>query len=144
MTPEDVASFWHNGFAGPFALETPLDQIIELRNRYEEVVVARHKQPLYGRHSLRDWHLIDDGLERLLTQDSIVSRVACLLGPDLLLWRSDILPRPPGGGLAARHQNWERIDGGRSKRLPRTVLPRPLAAQPSARNHAWSPSMDSE
>lgn len=104
MSPEDVANFWHDGFAGPFALETPADQLEELSDRYEHVVRKRLPQPLYDRRTLLDWHLVDVELEHLLTQDAIVNRVACLLRPDLLLWRSEILHKPPDGRATVWHQ----------------------------------------
>jgi non-heme Fe2+,alpha-ketoglutarate-dependent halogenase len=104
VSPEDVVSFWHDGFAGPFALETPADQLEELSDRYRYLVRKRLPQPLYDRRTLLDWHLVDVELERLLTQDAIVNRVARLLCPDLLLWRSEILYKPPDGRAAVWHQ----------------------------------------
>jgi non-heme Fe2+,alpha-ketoglutarate-dependent halogenase len=104
VSPEDVESFWHDGFAGPFALQTPADQLEELSDRYEYVVRKRLPQPLYSRRTLLDWHLVDVELERLLTQDAIVNRVTCLLCPDLLLWRSEILHKPPDGRATVWHQ----------------------------------------
>jgi non-heme Fe2+,alpha-ketoglutarate-dependent halogenase len=104
VSPEDVESFWHDGFAGPFALQTPADQLEELSDRYRYLVRKRLPQPLYDRRTLLDWHLVDVELERLLTQDAIVNRVARLLCPDLLLWRSEILYKPPDGRAAVWHQ----------------------------------------
>jgi non-heme Fe2+,alpha-ketoglutarate-dependent halogenase len=104
VSPQDVASFWHDGFAGPFALETPAGQLEELSDRYRYLVRKRLPQPLYDRRTHLDWHLVDVELERLLTQDAIVNRVARLLCPDLLLWRSEILYKPPDGRAAVWHQ----------------------------------------
>ena len=111
MTPEEVTSFWRNGFAGPFTLGLPGDQLAELSDRCERIVVERWQQPLYGRYALRDWHLVDEDLERLFTQDAIVGRVAQLLGPDLLLWRSKIFYKPPGADAIGWHQEWGLFDG---------------------------------
>jgi len=111
MTPDEVASFWRNGFAGPFTLGLPADQLGDLSDRCERIVVDRRQQPLYGRYALRDWHLVDDDLERLFTQDAIVARVAQLLGPDLLLWRSKIFYKPPGADAIGWHQEWGLFDG---------------------------------
>jgi non-heme Fe2+,alpha-ketoglutarate-dependent halogenase len=111
MTPEEVENFWQNGFAGPFTLGLPADRLGELSDWCEEVVVERRRQPLYGRYALRDWHLIDEDFERLFTHDAIVGRVAQLLGPDLLLWRSKIFYKPPGADAIGWHQEWGKFDG---------------------------------
>jgi ectoine hydroxylase-related dioxygenase (phytanoyl-CoA dioxygenase family) len=111
MTPEEVAKFWENGFAGPFTLGMPDDLLADLGDRCEQIVVERRQQPLYGRYALRDWHLVDDDLERLFTQDAITGRVAQLLGPDLLLWRSKIFYKPPGADAIGWHQEWGLFDG---------------------------------
>lgn len=111
MSPEEVESFWQNGFAGPFTLGLPADELEALSNRCERMVVERWQQPLYGRYALRDWHLVDEGLEQLFTQPAIVERVAQLLGPDLLLWRSKIFYKPPGADAIGWHQEWGLFDG---------------------------------
>lgn len=111
MTPEEVENFWRNGFAGPFTIPLPADELAELGHRYERVVVERHTQPLYGRYALRDWHLVDEALERVFTHDAIVNRVAQLLGPNLLLWRSKIFYKPPGADAIGWHQEWGKFDG---------------------------------
>lgn len=111
MTPEEVANFWNNGFAGPFILDLPEDHLMDLGDRCERIVVERRRQPLYGRYALRDWHLVDADLERLFTQDAIVGRVGQLLGPDLLLWRSKIFYKPPGADAIGWHQEWGKFDG---------------------------------
>src|SRR5215207_4588168 len=111
MTPEEVTSFWRNGFAGPFTLGLPQMQVAELSDKCEQIVVERRQQPLYGRYALRDWHLVDDDLARLFTQPAIVGRVAQLLGPDLLLWRSKIFYKPPGADAIGWHQEWGKFDG---------------------------------
>jgi non-haem Fe2+, alpha-ketoglutarate-dependent halogenase len=111
MTPEEVTSFWQNGFAGPFTLDLPDDQLAELSDWCEQTVVDRRQHPTYGRYALRDWHLVNDGLERLFTDNGIVGRVAQLLGPDLLLWRSKIFYKPPGADAIGWHQEWGLFDG---------------------------------
>lgn len=111
MTAAEVEAFWRNGFAGPFPLDIPADELAELGNQCERIVVERQSHPLYDRYALRDWHLVDKDLERLFTQDAIVNRVAQLLGPDLLLWRSKIFYKPPGADAIGWHQEWGKFDG---------------------------------
>lgn len=111
MSPEEVENFWRNGFAGPFTLPLPADELAELGNRCERIVEERQEQPLYGRYALRDWHLVDPELEKVFTHEAIVKRVAQLLGPDLLLWRSKIFYKPPGADAIGWHQEWGKFDG---------------------------------
>jgi len=111
MSPEEVAGFWQNGFAGPFTLGLPPDQLAELSDRCERIVVERWQHPLYSRYALRDWHLVDHDLELLFTSNAIVDRVTQLLGPDLLLWRSKIFYKPPGADAIGWHQEWGLFDG---------------------------------
>ena len=111
MTQEEIDGFWRNGFAGPFELRTPTEELAQLADRYEEVVARRRQHPLYNRYSLRDWHLVDEDLERLFTEDAIVNRTAALLGDDLLLWRSKIFLKPAGGAAIGWHQEWGSFDG---------------------------------
>lgn len=85
--------------------------IAELSERLAGVVTGRQRSPLYGRHSQRDWHLLDPVLEALMTQDAILGRVASILGPDLLLWRSKIFHKAPDDGVIGRHQEWGDFDG---------------------------------
>jgi non-heme Fe2+,alpha-ketoglutarate-dependent halogenase len=111
LTVEETARFWRDGFVGPFTLDISSDHCAELGNRYAAVVTERRVNPRYGRYSLRDWHLVDADLERLFTQDAIIDRVASLLGPDLLLWRSKNFHKPPGGDAIGWHQEWGKFDG---------------------------------
>lgn len=111
MRPEEIAGFWRNGFAGPFALDVSPDEVAALGDRCERIVVERRTHPLYDRYALRDWHLVDDGLAGLFTRDAIVGRAAQLLGPDLLLWRSKIFYKPPGADAIGWHQEWGKFDG---------------------------------
>ncbi|WP_327001622.1 phytanoyl-CoA dioxygenase family protein [Dactylosporangium sp. NBC_01737] len=111
LGPDGVARFWREGFAGPFPLGLPDKELAELADRCERIVEERHIQPLYGRYALRDWHLVDRDLERVFTQETIIGRVAELLGPDLLLWRSKIFYKPPGADAIGWHQEWGKFDG---------------------------------
>ncbi|MCB9570290.1 MAG: phytanoyl-CoA dioxygenase family protein [Myxococcales bacterium] len=52
----------------------------------------------------RDKHLEDPTLVDLYGHPAIVERVAQLLGPDLLLWRTQFFPKYPGMGGTGWHQ----------------------------------------
>jgi non-heme Fe2+,alpha-ketoglutarate-dependent halogenase len=111
LAESEKDDFWRQGFTGPFASGLSRESALTLGNRYERIVEGRARHPLYGRYSQRDWHLAHEDLERLLVRDSIVSRVAALLGRDLLLWRSKVFHKPARGDAIGWHQEWGFFDG---------------------------------
>lgn len=107
----DVEDFHERGVAGPFDSGLDPTRAKQLGDRYSAAVTERRVQPMYRRYAQRDWHLQDEELEQLLTSPAIVEPVRRILGPDLLLWRSKIFYKPPGGGPVGWHQEWGSFDG---------------------------------
>jgi non-heme Fe2+,alpha-ketoglutarate-dependent halogenase len=101
MAPTDVRSFYDRGFIGPFTL-CPREEMIELR----EQIMAEMQQssPIYDKFTGRDRHLDCPSLHHLLKRPVLTERVAQLLGPDVLLWRSDVFMKPPGFPEFTWHQ----------------------------------------
>jgi chlorinating enzyme len=54
--------------------------------------------------NLRDRHLESRAVLDVFTHPAVVERIAQLLGPDLLIWRSQFFPKGPGEGGTAWHQ----------------------------------------
>jgi chlorinating enzyme len=128
MTEAEIRGFWDRGFAGPFKLLEPeqmravaprLWRLWESESRtyppnsYKYVgskVKSADSTELdnetYARKGLnaRDKHLEDDELMSLYAHPAIVERMAQLLGPNLLLWRSQFFPKYPGMGGTGWHQ----------------------------------------
>ena len=101
VTPEELAGFERNGFAGPFTA-LPREAAAE---RHPIVTRALlEPSPVYGFPTARDHHLDCRTLFEICSHPAIVERVAALLGPDLLLWRSTIFRKLPGGGRVIWHQ----------------------------------------
>ncbi|MFC6080473.1 phytanoyl-CoA dioxygenase family protein [Sphaerisporangium aureirubrum] len=103
--------FWRDGFAGPFPLDIDPRRVRDLAERMADIADGRRHSPVYGRHSHRDWHLVDTELEALLTQEAIVEKVIPILGKDLLMWRSKIFHKAPGASAIGWHQEWGLFDG---------------------------------
>jgi hypothetical protein len=100
LTPEELAFFEANGFVGPFTALTP-DEMAERWPRVFRAVSS--PSPVYGFRTLRDHHLSCRTLYEMCSHPAIVERVASLLGPDLLLWRSTIFRKLPGDGSLIWH-----------------------------------------
>jgi non-heme Fe2+,alpha-ketoglutarate-dependent halogenase len=121
LTQDEIASYKVNGFVGPFDLDTR-GQIGSLRRLVDDELLVG-ESPIYGIKSGRDWHLASRAVYDVCTDPAIVERVADLLGPDLLLWRSQLFYKKAGDGETAWHQDHSFPGPSRSRRRrPRTVV----------------------
>jgi len=133
LSQQDLALFDSRGFLGPFTLFEPEEMKLhwkqlrlQLFNRTHAVYAdTPPSSTLYN----YDRHLDNPFLAGLVCRTELVSRVASILGPDVLCWRSEFLPKYPGedghawrqahcfGGLSdgIPHVRWaksEIYDGG--------------------------------
>jgi non-heme Fe2+,alpha-ketoglutarate-dependent halogenase len=107
------------GYAGPFTLFTP-DEAARLARRIQEEVfpvpcdIYAHTQPdsklkayrkSFDASRMRDRHLDSPLMYRMATSEAIVSRLRSLLGPDILLWRSDTFLQEVGDEPTPAHQD---------------------------------------
>jgi chlorinating enzyme len=128
LSEADIREFWERGFIGPFKLRER-DEMLQLAprlwrlwetdsrtyppNSYTYVGstttgadATELNNETYARKGLnaRDKHLEDDELMSLYADPAIVERMAQLLGPDVLVWRSQFFPKYPGMGGTGWHQ----------------------------------------
>jgi non-heme Fe2+,alpha-ketoglutarate-dependent halogenase len=101
LSEEQVRSFHENGFLGPLTL-CPPEEMAALR----EAVMRELGRPsaVYGFPTGRDRHLDCESVYRLVRRPALTERLAQLLGPDLLLWRSQVFVKPPGAPAVTWHQ----------------------------------------
>jgi non-heme Fe2+,alpha-ketoglutarate-dependent halogenase len=101
LSEEQVRSFHENGFLGPFTL-CPPHEMAELR----EEIMRDLERPsaIYGFPTGRDRHLDCESVHRLARRPALTEPLAQLLGPDLLLWRSQVFTKPPGAPAVTWHQ----------------------------------------
>lgn len=128
MSQAEIRRFWENGFAGPFKLlepeemheaaprmwrlwdrdsrTYPPDSYRYVGSRTKSTDAAEVSNETYARKGLnaRDKHLEDDELMSLYAHPAVVERMAQLLGPDVLVWRSQFFPKYPGMGGTGWHQ----------------------------------------
>jgi non-heme Fe2+,alpha-ketoglutarate-dependent halogenase len=102
LSDDEIQFFHENGFAGPFQLCSP-EEMAGYRPEFYNNVLGQ-VSPLYGFETVRDWHLCSPTIHKLVTHPVIANRLTQLLGPDILIWRSDLFPKPPGAPETVWHQ----------------------------------------
>jgi non-haem Fe2+, alpha-ketoglutarate-dependent halogenase len=101
LSEDQIRFFYSNGFLGPFTAITE-EEMGELRKLLDE---ERQKpSTTFGFKTVRDRHFDIPQLLELFSQPAIVERLAQLMGPDLLLWRSQIFNQEPGAPPITWHQ----------------------------------------
>ncbi len=103
LSRTELEKFRERGYLGPFAAYEPA-QMAELRAQLEPQV---HEPPeglgsaATPRHNMRNRHLDLPLVAKICRHPALVERLAVLLGPDLLLWRSNFFIQSglPDAGL---------------------------------------------
>jgi non-haem Fe2+, alpha-ketoglutarate-dependent halogenase len=96
LTPREIEQFAKDGFIGPFRLVDPAAGKEIGRRIRDEVLPQRsdvyaHTEGFPPKVAYtRDRHLDSPLLHAVGAASAIVSRIASLLGPDFLFWRSDV------------------------------------------------------
>jgi non-heme Fe2+,alpha-ketoglutarate-dependent halogenase len=107
----DADAFASDGYAGPFTLVDPAVAARLVGRIREEVLPTQCEVYAHSRADrdavlyLRDRHLDSPLLYRIATANEILSRLPPLLGPDILLWRSDMFEQAPGDVPTSPHQD---------------------------------------
>src|SRR5262245_2691620 len=111
LSPEQVEFFEQNGYVGPLEMCSEAE-MLELRDWMDSsgIFDAETESPIYGRAQrdracMRDWHLVYRTVYELSTHPAFAESMACLMGPDLVLWRSQFQYKYPGGPAIAWHQD---------------------------------------
>lgn len=102
LTKAEVESFNENGYLGPFTLCSP-EEMAGIRDRVVNGVFTNkpsHHNPVQSRHL--DFKVVYD----LCSHPAIVERMASIMGPDLVLWRSNFFAKEPGALEIPWHQDY--------------------------------------
>jgi non-heme Fe2+,alpha-ketoglutarate-dependent halogenase len=118
-----------DGLAGPFETGLPRETLTRAAAYVDAVLAERRPNPLYGRFSVRDYHLVDRSLLEILSCQAIVARAAQILDENLLLWRSKIFCKPPSEGPLGWHQEWGAFNGEEIGNDRPALLPSPKRAK---------------
>ncbi len=130
LTEADIQFFYENGYLGPFTLMSsaeaeslkehleqmlatestvyPYSQgayVIEAQDRESSKNGVRsNNETSFFAMNYRDRHLDDPLLLNLFKHPALTERCAQLLGPDLLLWRTQFFPKAPDEAGTPLHQ----------------------------------------
>lgn len=95
--------FYENGYVGPFTLYSPE----EMTSLWEEVrmdLLDTEEAPFPDSKLNYDRHLDIPALNKVISHPRIVDRMASILGPDVLSWRTEWFPKYPGDEGTDWHQ----------------------------------------
>lgn len=101
LSPEQLAGFWRDGFLGPLTVISP-EEMAKFRDQLD-AELAR-PSPTFGFTTVRDRHFDMPAMVDLFRSPAITERLAQLLGPNLVMWRSQAFPQPPGSPAVTWHQ----------------------------------------
>jgi non-haem Fe2+, alpha-ketoglutarate-dependent halogenase len=111
LTEAEQETFWKQGFFGPFHV---LDEDQMVRTwRSERLSVLDRSNAVYPENaavsgntniSNYDRHLDNGFLADLIRHPRIAARVASVIGPDVLCWRTEFFPKYPGDEGTDWHQ----------------------------------------
>jgi non-haem Fe2+, alpha-ketoglutarate-dependent halogenase len=108
LSAEEVAQFERDGYIGPFDLYDAAEMEKHVRALRPKLIST--KKSIYAGEaqasaiSNYDRHFDIDFLAEHVTQPEIVDRVASILGPDTLCWRTEFLAKYPGDEGTDWHQ----------------------------------------
>ncbi|MDC5807890.1 phytanoyl-CoA dioxygenase family protein [Vibrio europaeus] len=106
LTPEQRIAFQRDGYLGPLPCYVDEHGLDQIRASLSDIVTHAPEHPIYGRYSVRDWHLVLPQLAALMTHPVVVQTLRQLLGEDLLLWRSYLDHVSGGGSSTGWFQDW--------------------------------------
>jgi non-haem Fe2+, alpha-ketoglutarate-dependent halogenase len=111
LTSQELAGFHERGYAGPFTLYQP-DEMKATWRRQRLHLLDRSKAIYQDEAAVSggtnianyDRHLDSDFLADHVCRPEIVDRVASVLGPNVLCWRTEFFPKYPGDEGTDWHQ----------------------------------------
>lgn len=111
LTADELAGFHEHGFYGPFTVYEPEEmertwrrERLRLLDRSNAVYQEEAAQSGNTNISNYDRHLDNAFLADHIGEPKIVEKVASVLGPDVLCWRTEFFPKYPGDEGTDWHQ----------------------------------------
>ena len=112
LTPEQIELFERNGYFGPFEVYDPAEtkeRVRQIRIDLLDRSSAAYALEDQGKAALSianyDRHLDLKLLGEHICRPQIVHKLRSVIGDDLLCWRTEFFPKPPGAEGTPWHQN---------------------------------------
>lgn len=107
LAAAEVEAYHRDGVLGPFELLPP-ERMAPLREQImrEVIVPAQREDPTLHYH---DRHLDHPAVCRLCRAPELVERIASLLGPDLMVWRSNFQVKEPLAEASGDRQRYAAV-----------------------------------
>ena len=102
LTRDEVNFFVENGYLGPYAAMPP-QEMASIRREIEDLVLTTDGPNPRSRMQSR--HMDQAVIYDLATHPAIIDRIAGLLGPDLIVWATNLWMKEPGGAQIPWHQD---------------------------------------
>ena len=126
LSSGELQRFHRDGYIGPFDLYDQADMEKQLRALRPKLLNTKNSiysstKAMSGVTNLSsyDRHIDIDFLAQHITRPEIVDRVASILGPDVLCWRSEFFPKYPGDEGTDWHQadNFSNVAGAKHPQI---------------------------
>ena len=126
LSQAELEQFHRDGYIGPFDLyeETEMRRNLQaLRPKLlnTKKAIYSYDRAVYGVTNLANYdrHLDVDFLAEHITRPEIVDRVASIVGPDTLCWRTEFFPKYPGDEGTDWHQadNFSNVAGSKHPQI---------------------------
>lgn len=105
LTRDEVDFFVENGYLGPYSAMPPQEMADIRREIEDQVLTTDGPNP---RSRMQSRHMDQAVIYDLATHPAIIERIAGLLGPDLIVWATNLWLKEPGGAQIPWHQD---VDG---------------------------------
>ncbi len=102
LSREEVNTFVAQGYLGPYTAMDP-DEVAVIRKEIDTKLL--HSDGPNPRSRLQSRHMDQPVIYDLATHPAIIERIACLLGPDLVAWATNLWLKEPGAAEIPWHQD---------------------------------------
>ncbi len=102
LSRDEVDFFVANGYLGPYAAMSPAEMAAIRREIDEHVLTTDGPNP---RSRVQSRHMDQPVIYDLATHPAMIDRIAGILGPDLIVWATQLWLKDPGGIEIPWHQD---------------------------------------
>jgi non-heme Fe2+,alpha-ketoglutarate-dependent halogenase len=126
LSDREIDQFNRDGFIGPFKLYETVEMGASLQTLRPKLIntktsIYRQQDAISGSTNLANYdrHLDIDFLADHITRPEIVDRVASIIGPNVLCWRTEFFPKYPGDEGTDWHQadNFSNVAGSKHPQI---------------------------